>query len=861
MKTKTTTLPAAMFNSLADAMTDAQRATVGARVKRVHTDSQVAHLWANQSQDSARNSRNTFYFDGPVIYSYRDSYPVAVLTPWKDADGRRLVLTRADSYSNTTSKHEWCASGALRGHPVQTLAVRPDAKGARLDGDRYTTDKAPQLFDSMRDFMKAAACGNPRAYVALVANFNAQAHASAETGDARHRADGAAYNYNRAGQHYAQACILAAAAPDKATAKACARVLVAPDVPAGFLELGAHDHAAPSWCGNDWIAYERRREAHAAAFTLDRDALAADALAFAQAKRRADREAGKARKLAELVKRAADHDKQARDFIRMMRSGAAHGGAGSIVAQADAAVSDYVDASTMARKQGRKADAATYKTRAAASLKMARRYDDAAALETVARNIAPAVFNADAMRRTLAADKQARRNAVTVLHGGRKQRESLTLSKHETAGRESVTRVPKLLAVIAAPGDNSARVAATTTISGSRLADDSLGVALVRVLDMAKGRSKAAAVARDTLAAARVAWSDVAMVGARYDSKRSKRAAVYNFRASLDRVNRMLPLTIANASQLASEFNTLSTAADSLAFALQLGGRGDVGHMHPDATIARFGVNDAVRDAWRAAPSLAEVSVMLARASRHSGRADNVETMRDTLAGIAHMTRRGMVLDAGSKAGRLAASLDALRVELTERAEMIARNLDRESEAPAPYAVTVQAWSTASKDNAQRLADLAALDDDARPVIAAAIAAREEAAADRIAHWRKTGERGSYEDARVFDGMGALFRFDTARGLIVSSQGAEVSEAAGRRLWALIRSVVQSGTPRAWTWGEGPRVGSFRLVSIAADGATVVGCHNISAREAHAFAENMQWPPFGATTDADAVDVEAMAAA
>ena len=36
----------------------------------------VAHLWAHQSQDSARNGRN-FYFEGKDIYSYGSHFRCA----------------------------------------------------------------------------------------------------------------------------------------------------------------------------------------------------------------------------------------------------------------------------------------------------------------------------------------------------------------------------------------------------------------------------------------------------------------------------------------------------------------------------------------------------------------------------------------------------------------------------------------------------------------------------------------------------------------------------------------------------------------------------------------------------------------
>ena len=71
-------------------------------MKKVFTDiSQVAHLWANQLQDEARNSGN-FYFNGKTIYSYGGHFPIAKHI---EKDGERAVLFTTRGYSNTTARH------------------------------------------------------------------------------------------------------------------------------------------------------------------------------------------------------------------------------------------------------------------------------------------------------------------------------------------------------------------------------------------------------------------------------------------------------------------------------------------------------------------------------------------------------------------------------------------------------------------------------------------------------------------------------------------------------------------------------------------------------------------------------------
>lgn len=72
-------------------------------MKKVFTDiSQVAHLWANQLQDEARNSGN-FYFNGKTIYSYGSHFPIAKHVT--NERNENAVLFTKRGYSNTTSKH------------------------------------------------------------------------------------------------------------------------------------------------------------------------------------------------------------------------------------------------------------------------------------------------------------------------------------------------------------------------------------------------------------------------------------------------------------------------------------------------------------------------------------------------------------------------------------------------------------------------------------------------------------------------------------------------------------------------------------------------------------------------------------
>jgi hypothetical protein len=73
------------------------------KTKQVFSNiSDIAHLWANQQQDSARNSAHNFYFNGNTIYSYGGHFPIAKHV---ELNGNDCILFTEKSYSNTTAKH------------------------------------------------------------------------------------------------------------------------------------------------------------------------------------------------------------------------------------------------------------------------------------------------------------------------------------------------------------------------------------------------------------------------------------------------------------------------------------------------------------------------------------------------------------------------------------------------------------------------------------------------------------------------------------------------------------------------------------------------------------------------------------
>jgi len=72
-------------------------------MKHVHTNAMVCHLWANQSQESARNRQGNLFFEGDCIYSYRRSFKIGeiVIAP----NGHKFYFINNNNFSRTTGKH------------------------------------------------------------------------------------------------------------------------------------------------------------------------------------------------------------------------------------------------------------------------------------------------------------------------------------------------------------------------------------------------------------------------------------------------------------------------------------------------------------------------------------------------------------------------------------------------------------------------------------------------------------------------------------------------------------------------------------------------------------------------------------
>lgn len=72
-------------------------------MRHVYPNHEIPHLWAHQSQDEARNSTGSLYFEGQTIYSYGSHFPIARHVT--NERGERAVLFTTAHHSVTTSGH------------------------------------------------------------------------------------------------------------------------------------------------------------------------------------------------------------------------------------------------------------------------------------------------------------------------------------------------------------------------------------------------------------------------------------------------------------------------------------------------------------------------------------------------------------------------------------------------------------------------------------------------------------------------------------------------------------------------------------------------------------------------------------
>lgn len=100
-------------------------------MRNVVSNSEVAHLWAQERQQSARNPQDNFYFNRATIYSYGSHFPIA--QHYRLNGGDHKILYTTQGYSSTTAKHLNEVSGAIPGYidRIDCLVVEGVEQGSK----------------------------------------------------------------------------------------------------------------------------------------------------------------------------------------------------------------------------------------------------------------------------------------------------------------------------------------------------------------------------------------------------------------------------------------------------------------------------------------------------------------------------------------------------------------------------------------------------------------------------------------------------------------------------------------------------------------------------------------------------------
>ena len=110
-------------------------------MRHVYPNHEIPHLWAHQSQDEARNSTGSLYFEGPTIYSYGSHFPIARHVT--NVRGEKAVLFTTVNHSVTTSGH--CSAVAH--------AIPPNVPVFHVPHLRSGWDELPVHADNVKSYV------------------------------------------------------------------------------------------------------------------------------------------------------------------------------------------------------------------------------------------------------------------------------------------------------------------------------------------------------------------------------------------------------------------------------------------------------------------------------------------------------------------------------------------------------------------------------------------------------------------------------------------------------------------------------------------------------------------------------------
>jgi hypothetical protein len=111
----------------------------------------VAHLWANEKQESANGSN--FYFEGESIYSYGRHFEVGRIV--RNKRGEKAYLINDTYYSSTTSKHQYYVREAI---PTGSKMFYVECNISYCIGNMiFVTNMLESIKDAIEKYKKARA--------------------------------------------------------------------------------------------------------------------------------------------------------------------------------------------------------------------------------------------------------------------------------------------------------------------------------------------------------------------------------------------------------------------------------------------------------------------------------------------------------------------------------------------------------------------------------------------------------------------------------------------------------------------------------------------------------------------------------
>lgn len=114
-------------------------------------NSMVAHLWANEKQESANGSN--FYFEGESIYSYGRHFEVGRIA--RNKRGEKAYLINDTYYSSTTSKHQYYVREAI---PTGSKVFYVECNISYCIGNMlFVTNMLESIKDAIEKYKKAKA--------------------------------------------------------------------------------------------------------------------------------------------------------------------------------------------------------------------------------------------------------------------------------------------------------------------------------------------------------------------------------------------------------------------------------------------------------------------------------------------------------------------------------------------------------------------------------------------------------------------------------------------------------------------------------------------------------------------------------